>query len=106
MTDATARQLNRSLYGRPRIPRSHRRAWLALLAVPGLAGIPLSRLAMVSPATARTVLGRLECLGWAGRERHDDRAAHLRFTYSLTPQGRAAVTLLLGIEAGKEAGHG
>jgi DNA-binding PadR family transcriptional regulator len=73
---------------------------LALLAAPGLSGYPLSKLAQVGSGTVYIALARMEALGWVDRLRHEGYAAHVRFAYSLTPGGRAAVTLLLGIEHG------
>lgn len=70
---------------------------LALLAVDGLSAYRLSRLAMTGPAYP--ALARMEARGWVDRERHEGYAEHLRFSYTLTPKGRAAVALLLGLEA-------
>ena len=87
------------LYGKHRVPRSHRRVLLALLAVDGLSGYPLGRLAQAGSGTVYPVLARLERLGWVDRERHEGFAEHLRFSYTLTREGRAGVTLLLGLPA-------
>lgn len=94
----TARELRRSLYGR-HVPRSHRRVMLALLAASGLSGYPLSRLAQVGSGTVYIALARMEALGWVDRQRHEGYAQDARYAYTLTPQGLAAVTLILGIEA-------
>lgn len=93
----TARQRNYRLYGRRRVPRSHRRIMLALLAAPGLPAYPLSRLATVGSGKVFIVLWRMEDRGWVSRERHEGYATPLRFAYALTPEGRAAVTALLGL---------
>ena len=86
-------------YGKRHIPRSHLRVMLALLSgAPGLSGFPLSRLAQAGLATVYFVVWRMERLGWVNRERHLGYAQDGRFTYSLTPKGRAAVTTLLGLQ--------
>jgi DNA-binding MarR family transcriptional regulator len=95
----TARDRNRRLYGRPRVPRAHKRIMVALLAADGLSGYPLSQLAQAGPGAVCVVLARLERLGWADRERHEGSAEHLRFGYTLTSKGRACVTILLGLPA-------
>lgn len=91
----------RRLYGRPRIPRSHRRVMLALLSgAPGLSGYPLSRLAQVGSGTVYIALARMESRGWVvGDWGTPDANGNRRRFYTLTPKGRAAVTLLLGLEA-------
>lgn len=98
MEPETVGQRNRRLYGR-RIPRSHRRVMLALLAADGLSGYPLSRAAQVGPGTVYVALAHLEQLGWVGREKAEAYAAPVRFGYTLTSKGRACVTLLLGLPA-------
>jgi DNA-binding PadR family transcriptional regulator len=85
------------LYGRHRVPRSHRRVMLALLAADGLSGYPLDRLAQTGSGTVYPVLARLERLGWVDREQ--DPASGRAF-YTLTGKGRSGVTLLLGLPAG------
>jgi DNA-binding PadR family transcriptional regulator len=91
------------LYGKHRLPRSHRRVMLALLTgAPRLSGYPLSRLAQVGSGTVYIVLDRLENRGWVEGEWEDPNPlpagkGRRRF-YRLTPKGRAAVTYLLGLE--------
>jgi DNA-binding PadR family transcriptional regulator len=99
MEPETVGQRNRRLYGR-RIPRSHRRVMLALIAADGLSGYPLSRIAQVSSGSVYVVLAHLEQLGWVDREKTEAYAAPVRFGYTLTSKGRACVTLLLGLPAG------
>lgn len=96
----TAAERNRRLYGHPRVPRSHRRVMLALLAADGLSGYPLSRLAQAGPGAVYVVLDRLERRGWVTGdwEVREDAGPRRRF-YALTPEGRANVTLLLGLPA-------
>lgn len=89
----------RSLYGRRRVPRSHRRVMTALLAQDGLSGYPLSRLAQVGSGTVYVALARLEGLGWVDRRRQDGYAEHPRFSYTLTDEGRVAVRALLRLPA-------
>lgn len=95
MTD-TVRDRNRHLYGRPRIPRSHRRVMLALLAADGLSGWPLCHLAQASAGTVYVVLAKLEDRGWVDREQDANSG---RAFYALNSEGRKAVRLLLGLEA-------
>jgi DNA-binding HxlR family transcriptional regulator len=40
----------------------------------------------------------MERLGWVSRERWNGYADLPQFAYTLTPKGRAAVTLLLGLD--------
>lgn len=70
-----------------RVPRTHRRVILAMLAAyPGqLSAMPVAQAAMVSPALAAEVLGRLAGLGWAVRAQHPAREGRV---YGLTPMGR------------------
>lgn len=103
--DETVRGRNRRLWGRPGLPRSTRRVMLALLAVDGLSAYPLSKLAQVGAGSVYPALWRLEDRGWVDRERHEGYGERLRFSYTLTPKGRANVTLLLGLPA-EEARHG
>lgn len=100
MEAETTAERNRRLYGRPRIPRSHRRVMLALLAADGLSGYPLSRLAQAGPGAVYVVLDRLERRGWVRGdwEIREDTRPRRRF-YALTPEGRASVALLLGLPA-------
>jgi DNA-binding PadR family transcriptional regulator len=72
---------------------------LALLSgAPGLSGYPLSRLAQAGSGTVHVALARMEGLGWVDSDWYPSQGLRRR-AYSLTPQGRAAVTLLLGMEA-------
>jgi DNA-binding PadR family transcriptional regulator len=96
VTAETASDRNRRLYGRPRVPRGHRRVMLALLAADGLSGYPLSRLAQAALVTVYNVLDKLEDLGWAGREQDAESG---RAFYTLNSEGRAGVRLLLGLPA-------
>lgn len=89
-----ARQRNRRLYGRPRVPRSHRRVMLALLAADGLSGYPLCRLAQTGSGTVYPVLARLERLGWVNRKQDETTG---RAFYTLTPHGRTGARRLLGL---------
>lgn len=98
MEAETVRQRNRRLYGKPRVPRSHRRVMAALLATDGLSAYPLSRLAQAGSGSVYVTLWRMEDRGWVNRERTERPDALPRFSYALTPEGRAAVTLLLGLE--------
>jgi DNA-binding PadR family transcriptional regulator len=93
------------LYGRHRVPRSHRRVMLALLAgLPRMSGYPLCRLAQVGSGTVYPVLERLEKRGWVESEWEDPNPlppgqGRRRF-YRLTPAGRKNILRLLGVEAG------
>ena len=94
---------NFRLYGRHRIPRSHRRVMLVLLTGAGrLSGYPICRAAMTGPGTVYLVLERMEKRGWVAGEWETpdplpgDRPRR-RF-YRLTPEGRSAVMELLGLE--------
>ena len=95
MPAETAAERNRRLCGRPRVPRSHRRVMLALLAADGLSGYPLGRLAQAG-GKVYPVLARLEVRGWVDREQDANSG---RAFYTLTPEGRASLTLLLGLPA-------
>lgn len=99
LTVETQRQRNRRLYGRPRVPRSHRRVMLALLTgAPGLSGYPLARLAQVGYGHVYVVLARMENRGLAEGKRMEGPYPQRR-AYALTPEGRAVVTQLLGLPA-------
>jgi DNA-binding PadR family transcriptional regulator len=104
MSTEAARDRNRRLYGRPRVPRGHRRVMLALLAADGLSGYPLSRLAQVGSGTVYPVLAMLENLGWVDRREHSSIGTPTRFSYTLNSEGRAGVRLLLGLEANDAEG--
>jgi DNA-binding PadR family transcriptional regulator len=85
--------------GRPGLPRSARRVMLALLAVDGLSAYPLSKLAQCGSGSVYAALWRLEDRGWVARARTERYAAPPRFSYTLTPEGRACVAELLGLPA-------
>lgn len=89
----------RRLYGRKRVPRSHRRVMLALLSgAPGLSHYPLSRLAQVRSIAAVRTLARMESRGWVeGKPGTPNTNGLRRRFYRLTPKGHAAVTYLLGL---------
>jgi PadR family transcriptional regulator, regulatory protein PadR len=97
--------------GRRRLPRSHRRVMMALLAdLPRMSGYPLCRLAQVGSGTVYSVLARMERIGWVDAEWETPNPlppgnGRRRF-YRLTPKGRAAVTTLLDLaveEADRDA---
>jgi hypothetical protein len=94
VTAETARDRNRRLYGRPRVPRGHRRVMLALLAADGLSFVQLYRLAQARAGTVTAVLDALEDLRWLNRDRPDVLPG-----YTLNGEGRAGVRLLLGLPA-------
>ena len=101
MSDLSRAEIRR-LYGRRRVPMSHRRVMLALLTdLPRLSGYPLSRLAQTGSGTVYPVLARLEKLGWVEGEWEypnplPDGQGQRRF-YRLTPAGKAGVLRLFGL---------
>lgn len=108
MTEEGAGDLNRKLYGRPRIPGSHRRVFLAFLAVPagapGLSVDELSRVAGMSRSGALAVMMRMDDRGWLDRQRTS--FGQPAFSYYLTRNGRSCVTQLAGLPAAMTAGSG
>ena len=91
---------NFRLYGRHRIPRSHRRVMLVLLTGAGrLSGYPICRAAMTGPGTVYPVLERMEKRGWVVGEWEERSDGHPRRRfYRLTPAGRNNILELLGLE--------
>lgn len=86
----------RMLYGRRRVPRSHRRIMIALLATDGITAWNLMQLAQAGVSTTTVLLVKLQTLGWAEMDRTplgDDK----RIRYRLTPAGEIYVRRLLGL---------
>jgi len=92
--------LSRALYGRQRVPRSHRRVLLALLAVPGgLPRYPLQKLAQARPRAVSRVLAMLEARGGtSARWLPAPEGERPRRAHALTPLARLCVLMLLGLE--------
>jgi PadR family transcriptional regulator, regulatory protein PadR len=81
--------------------RRQRRVLLVLLSgAPNLSGYPIGRAAQAGSFTVYPVLDRLEDCGWVTGEWGPGKpgSGRRRF-YKLTPEGRKAVLLLLGLEA-------
>jgi DNA-binding MarR family transcriptional regulator len=88
------------LYGRRRVPRSHRRVMLALLTgAPELGITEIARLAQCGFSSAVLATARMEGRGWLERQHFGE---FHRVAWHLTPEGRACVTLLLGLEAPRD----
>ena len=91
---------NMELYGRHRIPRSHRRVMLVMLTWAGnVNGYVAMRAARVGSGSFYIAIGRLEKLGYVERQARDAGYAdgNRRFRYVLTSLGREALLELLGL---------
>lgn len=89
---------NMELYGRHRIPRSHRKVMLVMLTRAGnVNGYVAMRAARVSSGSFYIAIGRLEKLGYVERQARDPGFGMdgRRFRYVLTPLGREALLELL-----------
>jgi DNA-binding PadR family transcriptional regulator len=86
------------LYGRSRVPRSHRRIMTAMLAAPGTPAWDLTRLAQAPVPVVTVFLVRMQTLGWAEMDREPVSEEDRRIRYRLTGTGEACIRRLLGLD--------
>jgi DNA-binding PadR family transcriptional regulator len=88
----------RMLYGRRRVPRSHRRLILAMLASDQVYAHQLMQLAQVGPERTTVWLVRMQVLGWVEMIMEPVSQDDRRIRYRLTGSGASCMRRLLGLD--------